>query len=109
MAFRDDLIKDHIEQLKEKEGVPPPQYVLVLHMNPAAYCLSLHVSVQHVLEQHMSINAADTEKAIKGAANCGKAVIRPITKDVGESLMQRASECLVMTLSSDFKVALEQA
>jgi hypothetical protein len=34
-------------------------------------------------------------------------VIKPVTKDVGESLMQRASECLVMVLSSDFKVALE--
>lgn len=107
MSFRDDLIKDHLEQMRHKEGNPPPQYVLVLHMNPEAYDLSLHVSVQHVLEEHLSISTADAEKAIKGAANSGKAVIRPITKDVGESLMRRASECLVMVMNSDFKVALE--
>lgn len=106
MSFRDDLVKDFLEQ-KHKTSQQPPSYVLVLHMNPDAYSLTLHVSVQHVLEHHLNINAPDTEKAIKGAANSGLAVIKHVTKDVGESLLHRANECLVMILSSDFKVALE--
>ena len=76
-------------------------------MNPDAYDLDLHLNVQHVLMHHMNFGAADTEKAIKGAANSGSAVIKPVTKDVGESLLQRVETCMILLLSTDFKVALE--
>lgn len=106
MSFRDDLIRDYLEQ-KYAAPQQPPSYVLTLHMNPDAYDLSLHLDVQHVLKHHLNIDAAGTEKAIKKAANSGYAVIKPVTKDVGESLMQRAGECAILTTSLNFKVALE--
>jgi hypothetical protein len=106
MSFRDDLVKDHLEQ-KHRASQQPPSYVLMLHMNPDAYNLDLHLCVQHVLLDHLNIGAADTEKAIKGAANSGASVIKPVTKDVGESMMQRVETCMVLLLSTNFKVALE--
>jgi ATP-dependent Clp protease adapter protein ClpS len=106
MSFRDDLIKDYLEQ-QQKNAAQPPQYALILHMNPDAYDLDLHLDVQHVLEDHMGIDTTEVAKAIKGAANSGHAVIKAVTKDIGESLMLRIRTCTVMFLSRDFKVALE--
>lgn len=97
-----DLIRD-----EQRESIKPPSYVLVLHLNPNAYNIHLHLVVQHVLVDHVGLTDAETEKAIKGAANSGFAVIKPVSKDIGESLVQKARSCLVSMLSADFKVAVE--
>lgn len=101
------MSNEQVGVLNRQEYRKPPQYVLVLHLNPTAYNLALHVEVQHVLEVHLGLGAADVEKAIKGAANSGMSVIKPVTKDIGESLMQQVNRCLVVQSSRNFKVALE--
>jgi len=93
--------------LDRQEYSKPPQYVLVLHLNPDAYDLPLHMCVEHLLLDHLGISAEVADKAIRSAANSGHAVIKPVTKDIGESLLQQANTCRVMQLSRDFKVALE--
>lgn len=85
----------------------PPQFALVLHLNPKSGSLTLFQAV-HVLNDHLGISQETSEDIVVKASRSGRAVIKPVSKDVGETLLASVNTCAMLKHSNQFKISLEQ-
>lgn len=104
MITIDNPVKNNQDQMKNH---PPAQYALVLHMNTAGTFLTA-ASALHVIRDHLGLNNTESIKVVAEALRIGKAVVKPVTKDVGETLLADLNNCSIVALSNDFKISLEQ-
>lgn len=93
---------------REEQRQAPPQFAIVAHATPAATrSLVASLSFLHVLVGHLSVPKAEAHQVLMTAASKGRAVVKPVTKDVGETLLADLNEC-PMSQSDDFQFTLEQ-
>lgn len=92
-----------------RKQVEPPKYVLMLHISASAKQMTIYV-VAHVLHDHLHLPEAEAIQILRKALrDGGKAVIKPVTKDIGESFLADINSCPVHSeMSTEFKITLEQ-
>jgi ATP-dependent Clp protease adapter protein ClpS len=78
---------------EEKKPEMPPQYVIVLHANTQCRNLLTTMKLAHILMAHLSFLASEAKPIVLKALQDGHAVVKPCTKDVGETLMSLIHEC----------------
>lgn len=100
------MILDSLKQ-KQKQLLEPAKWVLMLHMNTHSGIFALSAA-QHVLQDHLGIPRNEAINIVDRAVVQGKHVIKPVTKDVGETMLSEATQCSYSN-SSDFRISLEQA
>lgn len=78
---------------EEKKPEMPPQYVIMLHANPASRDILTTMAIAHILMHHLNMSLTEAKPIVTLALRVGRAVVKPCTKDVGETLMGLINEC----------------
>jgi|SRR6478609_1876463 len=100
------MILDSLKQ-KQEQLLEPAKWVLMLHMNNHSGIFAMSAAM-HVLRDHLGIPRNEAVNIVSRAVVQGKHVVKPVTKDVGETLLSEAAQCSYSS-SSDFRVSLEQS
>jgi ATP-dependent Clp protease adapter protein ClpS len=87
----------------------PQQYVIILHVNPDTKNMMIVLAITHVLVDHLGFPRSDVLPIVMAALRSGRRVVKSVTKDVGETMMDQIHECGVAANSSDYKFSLEPA
>lgn len=97
------------QERKEQQREAPPQYVIVLHATPAVLHRTIaRVFAEHALTEHLSVRHAEAQILLSEAGNKGRAVVKTVTRDVGDTLISELLEC-PSTTNDDFRFTLETA
>jgi ATP-dependent Clp protease adapter protein ClpS len=95
----------HHTTREERKTEPPKKYALVLHAKPGDG-IALNLAL-HVLTDHANVDDETAEEAVETAYKAGKAIVKPITKDIGDSIVAQCQRCRLAVLG-EFKISCEQ-
>lgn len=98
----------HHHQQKQDEKIEyrqPKQYALVMHMTHRTE-IAVHIAI-HILQVHLQLGEHQCYDIITRAGLERKSVVKPCTKDVGETLLAEINKCVVHAHFDDVKLTLE--
>lgn len=96
-----------LKQDKKQDQHEPKKWGLVLHMRPGQDIM-LTLMVAHVLCDHVRVSQQECTQVVQRASLIGRALIKTVTRDVGETIMEDVRDCDIAAESTDFKIALEE-
>ncbi len=76
---------------KEQKAEPPRKYAIVLHAKPGSRTAGYIAA--HLLADHANLDDNVVLNAVETAYRDGKAIVKPVTKDVGDTIVSLCNRC----------------
>ncbi len=84
----------------------PKKRAIVVHINQAKFDFAISLSLTHILMSHCGCDGPATERAITLASQAGRAVVKYVSADIGETIQREIDEC-AFNEDRDYKVSVE--